>query len=256
MPEYFSQAQRENQEGANSLQIAIAEAQARAAAETAAKAEEMKRQGLNLDGSPIRPDWQSLIDPATGQLQSRYVLNVDKYDPMSSLGYKKFQQEALRTGPSEWANLMLQKQQLEEQNLRSQAARQSQAAMNQGFGQLAMRGGLSTGSRNRLAASGMRDLLAARQQATRQGLDQRLGIGTTDEEKRQQQLLQLTNADVDIGKYNTTLGAKQSEFNLQNLLKEEEGKRSFTMGTYQEQMKKWAADKQAQATANSGGGGK
>jgi hypothetical protein len=223
--------------------------------ETQKLTEEMKKQGLNADGSPIAPEFQSLVDPTTGQLKKDFQLNIQQYDPNSSEGYKKFKGEALRTGPSAWANLQMQKQQMEQQDAQGAAARQGLSSLNQGFSSLAQKGGLGVGSRTRLAAQGMKDLLAQRQQVNRQGISNRLGIQTTDEENRQKQLSQLMGTDTDLGKYNTTIGAKQSEFNMNTLLQDKQAKDSFATNKYTEQQKKWAAERQAQATERSSGGG-
>jgi len=218
------------------------------------KAADMRAQGLNPDGSPIRPEWQSLLD-SSGNLQDKYKLDIKALDPTTWEGYQQFKKEAMRTGPSAWANLMEQQQRMNEEDQRMSATRQGQSAMNTGLSNLARYGGQSAGARLSMARSGARDILAANQNAMRAGAGARLGIQTTDEQNRIKQLADLSNSEADIGKFNKTLEGKQAELNLNNLLRENEGKRSFDMGTYQEQMKKWAAEKQAEATRNSGGGG-
>lgn len=213
-------------------------------------------QGLNPDGSPKRPEWQSLIDNTTGQLQSQYQLNVAALDPTQWEGYSKYKQEALRTGPSAWATLALQKQSAEEAQARDAAAKQSLAGLSQGYSQLASRGGLSGGARAQLALQGNRNMLLAGQDVGRTAMLNRLGISKDDESNRVAQLGQLTNYETDIGKYNKTLEGKQKEFNLNNVLREVEGQRSFDMDLYKERMRDIAASRQAEATRNSGGGGK
>lgn len=218
------------------------------------RAKQMAAQGLNPDGSPIRPEWQSLLDPE-GKLKSQYQLSVEKLDPTQMQGYQKYKTEAMRTGPSAWANMQLQGQAQAAQAQRAAAAQQAMTGSNQAMSQLAMRGGLGAGARTSLAKQSARDLMAARQGVSRQEGINRLNLLSSDEQNRIQQLGNLASSETDIGKYNTTLAAQEKEKNLSNLLREVEGKRGFDMGTYQEQMKKWAAGKQADATSNSGGGG-
>jgi hypothetical protein len=213
-------------------------------------------QGLNPDGSPKRPEWQSIIDNTTGQLDSKYQLNVSALDPTQWEGYSKYRQEALRTGPSAWANLALQQQAAEEAKARDAAARQSLSSLTQGYSQLASRGGLSGGARAQLALQGNRNMLLAGQDVGRTAMLNRLGISKDDESNRVAQLGQLTNYETDIGKYNKTLEGKQKEFNLNNVLREIEGRRGFDLDLYKERMRDLAATRQADATRNSGGGGK
>lgn len=216
---------------------------------------EMAAQGLNADGSPIRQAFDSLVDPVTGKLKNNYNMNIQSLDPSQWGGYQQYKTEAMRTGPSAWANL--QQQAVQNQTLanKESAARQAMSGMNQGLAGLAMRGGMSAGARGLAARSAGRDLLSARQSASRAGDVNSLGVSTTDEGNRIAQLANLAASESDIGKYNKTLEGKQQEYNINNLMHEQDSKRSYNDMTYQEQMKKWAAAKQADATAKSGGGG-
>lgn len=216
---------------------------------------DLKAQGLNPDGSPIRQAWDSLIDESTGKLKAGYTMDISGLDPSKWEGYQKYKSEALRTGPSAWAKLQQQQNAAATLANKEAAARQALSGMNQGLSNLAMRGGMSAGARGLASRAAGRDLLMARQQAARAGDTANLQTMTTDEANRINQLASLSSSEQNIGQFNKTLEGKQAEFNIGNLLKENEGKRAYNDMTYQEQMKKWAADKQAQATAASGGGG-
>ena len=216
---------------------------------------DLKAQGLNPDGSPIRQAWDSLVDEATGKLKKGYTMEISGLDPTQWEGYQKYKQEALRTGPSAWAKLQQQQNAAAAMQNKEAAARQALSGMNQGLSNLAMRGGMSAGARGLASRSAGRDLLMARQQAARAGDTANMQTMTTDEANRINQLAALSTSEQNIGQFNKTLEGKQAEFNISNLLQENQGKRAHSDMTYQEQMKKWAADKQAQATANSGGGG-
>lgn len=215
----------------------------------------MAAQGLNEDGSPIRQAWDSLVDDSTGKLKKGYTMELTGLDPNSWEGYQKYKQEALRSGPSAWASLQKQQNAASTLANKEAASRQALSGMNQGLSSLAMRGGMSAGARGLASRGAGRDMLMARQQASRAGDTANLQTNTTDEQNRINQLAALSTSEQNIGQFNKTLEGKQAEFNIRNLLQENQGKRAHGDMTYQEQMKKWAADKQAEATANSGGGG-
>lgn len=216
--------------------------------------EDLRTQGLNPDGSPIATSWNPLTD-STGQLQDLYRLNIKGLDPTQMEGYSKYKQEALRTGPSAWANMQTQQQNNQAQIDKASAAQQAMSGNSQAMSGLAMRGGLSGGARTSLARSSQRDLLGARQKIAQQQGINRLALQSTDEQNRIQQLGQLAGTEQQMGQYNKTLEATQADKNIQNLLGEVQGKRAFEQNKYNEQMRAWAANKQADATAHSGGGG-
>lgn len=222
--------------------------------EAAANHTRMAAQGLGDDGSPIRQAFDTLVDPSSGRLKDGYTLNTQALDPTQWEGYSKYKNEALRTGPSAWAGLQNQTVNNQMMGNKEAAARQAMSSMNQGNSALAMRGGSSAGARGLAARSSGRDLLNARQTAQRAGDTNLLGVATTDESNRVGQLANLATTEQSIGTYNNTLDAKTKEYNINNMMHENDAKRSYNDLTYTEQMKKWAADKQAQATANSGGG--
>lgn len=217
-------------------------------------------QGLNPDGSAIAPDWRSLVDPETGQLRKQYQLSLSGLDPTQWQGYSKFKGEALRNAgtDSAWASIAKQQQGAEESNAKDAAARQSLQAQSQAMSALGMKGGYTSGTQARAAQMAQRDLLQQKQAVNRQGIMARLDISKTDEAQRAQQLGQLTGYEQDIGKFNKNLDASQSQYNMGNLMHEIEGRRAWEMNQYSEQMKKWATEREAQATehAPTGGGGK
>lgn len=215
--------------------------------------------GLSGDGSALAPEWKSLVDSSTGQLADQYKMNLTGLDPSQWAGYQQFQNEATR-GPgqqSQWAMLQGQKQTAEEQQARDAAAKQAMTSQSQALSGLAMRGGVGSGARTRLALEGARGLQNAGQQVGQSGMMARLGIATTDEANRKADLNNLVNSQTDINKYNKTQEAQQQQFNLNNLAQEIGSRRQFDENRYNQEMKKWAGEKQAQATERaSGGGGK
>lgn len=211
--------------------------------------------GLNADDSPVRPEFQSLIDPATGLLKKEYQMQVGQLDPSKLEGYQATKKEAMRTGPSAWAQLQLQQQEMERQAQMEKAAVQAGSGAAMARSGIAMRGGLSSGSRERIATSSARDLLNARQGVGRAAASNKLNLMSTDEQNRLGMLKDFTGQETGLQKYNLDMGNKQNEFNISKALEEKRAKDVDTFGKYSEELKKWASGKQATATANSGGGG-
>ena len=81
----------------------------------------------------------------------------------SGAASQKLQQEALSTGPSDWAKNALAKQQFEEGQAAGSAGLQQQSAQSGAESNLMRLGGLSGGARTSLARSGAKDLLNAKQ---------------------------------------------------------------------------------------------
>ena len=211
---------------------------------------QMAAQGLNSDGTPIRPEYESLLDPETGLLKSQYILkDVDK----STLeGYNAIKQRALGTQPSAWAQLTLDKAKQDAMQQKDSAARQAMSGQNQAFTDLAARGGLSSGARERVTRSGARDLMSARQGVESQANTNRFNILTEDEKQRMALLPQFADAEgkLAMNSQNT------QKMNIMGALDEKRAKDSQALQVYQEQMKKWASEREAQATESQGGGGK
>ncbi len=257
---------------------------------------QQKAMGLNPDGSPLRPDFKSITDVDTGQLKDSYQLKSgtltpeklqwDKsdngtLDPTKGAGYQAFQNEALRTGPSQWAQLQQQQNSQNKMQGLESAARQASSGAAQARGQLSMRGGLSSGARERMASGGARDLLAARQGVNRGFNADSLTTNINDENKRMNALAQLPGMEIDTQKYNigNILDMKKanvqavndaqrfnitnqnaaSQYNINNALGQKQAQDQYTSGAYDQDLQKWAAAQQSAAIANGakkpGGGG-
>ncbi len=221
-----------------------------------ALAEQQKKLGFNADGSPIRPEYSSLLDPKTGLMQTQYQMTNGDLDPTKMEGYQAYKKNALRQGPSDWAKLMLQQQEMKRMGNMEKAAAQASSSGANARASLSMRGGMSSGARERIAKSGARDLLAARQGVGRDANVANIGIQTQDEQDRQGFLKGLPGMEADIEKFNIGNRNKTNEFNIMRALEEKRAKDAQDLTVYQEQLKKWGAERQAQATESSGGGGK
>ena len=191
---------------------------------------------------PKAPKWGqfSLTQSSGNMLAPEFVLNGDNLK--SSVG--ALRDRALATGPSDWAKLMGQNQDL----LYNQSVddlQNTNAANTQGaWSQLAMRGGVSGGERERIAETGLRGLTDAKQRALAEDKGARLKIGIEDEQNKLGLLQGLPQAEA--------MALKPDEYNINNRLNEQMQRRAFESNAYNQQMTAWAANKQADATAEAG----
>ncbi len=215
------------------------------------------QKGLDAEGRPISQEFQSFVDPTTGLLKEPYQYQPEKIDLTKLEGFQALKKRVLTEGPSAWAKLMLEKQAQEESMARDQAARQAVASASQARAELAMRGGVTSGARERLAMTGGRGLMEARQAAAQQGILSRASTLTEDERQRMSLLPGFAEGEAKLNEYNVGLGNTAKQYNIQSALREQEAQRAWESKKYEEQMRAWAAEREAQATerAGSGGGG-
>jgi hypothetical protein len=195
---------------------------------------------LNIGGSAnrygqYRPDYLTLRDES-GQLADQFQMGLG--DSFSALKDK-----AMTEGDTEAARLAR-----EQQGIMKQAdvdsLRQLQATgVNQGLRNLAMRGGVSTGSRERL----MRD-------ATRQGLKGFQGIG------RENRLANLNISQQDEAMKNSLLGQvggveqMVQEGNIGRLATDIQNQNQYKQGVYSDDMAAYGAQQQAKAQRKASSG--
>lgn len=211
-------------------------------------------QGLNPDGSPMKPAYNSQLN-ADGTMKDVYTYKPATLDASTLDSYKQFKDQATATGLSPWATMQKQLLDKQTQDQKQTAGAQSMQAGAQARSGLAMRGGLSDATRERLATSGQRDLMSTNQNINRTSSTNLLNLGAQDAQMKQQMLGTLLNTDVGIDEYNIGNTNTGSQYNIKNELQQQDAANSWNMDTYKEQMDKWAANKQADATAASGGGG-
>ncbi len=207
-----------------------------------------------VEGSPDYPGYSAGYDPATDALAGTYDQRLQGVQ-MDPRGLDAFRDQALRTGPSAWANLSRKDQRMQEQGARERGAKEMNSQFAQGADRLAATGGLSSGARERLAQSGQQNYLAMSQEAAHQGNANNLQIGINDEQNRISQLGQLPGMELaaiqpDLQKSEAWYNAANQD--RANTIGENDKRTAFNMNLYNEQMKAWAADRQATATENSG----
>lgn len=168
-----------------------------------------------------------------------------KYDPYQGEMTQKLKSEANATGPSAWAQMQLQNQGMEQQNAKDQATKSGQQALSMGNANMMRFGGQQNGSRERMGAQSLRDILAAKQDVSRQGIQQRGDINTQDLSRKQDLTGQLAAQEGQAQAAN--IGTMTSD--VSNLAK-------FNADKYAQQMQAYGALKSSQAqaqAANSGG---
>jgi hypothetical protein len=231
------------------------EADERARQKELQRVADLKAQGLNADGSPIKKDFESLLDPVTGKLKDGYNLDLKTLDPSTLEGYNMLKTLATQEGPSKYAQDANSLAGMKKQDTINAAATQSASAQAQGFSDLAMRGGASAGSRERLAQAGGMGLMDAKQSAYRQNTSDLLNISKTDEEMKRQALGTFATAEGNIANSNLGIQNKELQYNLDNQFKEKDLARSQDFEAYKAALDKWSANKQADAARSSGGSG-
>lgn len=235
----------------------------------------------DFDGRPFAPDYASMIDPKTGQLESRFQLGAaEKVSPwadeqlgklnLNTEGIDKLRGIGTGTGRTDWANLAIQRQGVEEAAARDEANTSADRNASNIWNQLAMRGGASGGERERAAAEGVLSGRNAVASVNRQGMLDRFAIDEKDQGTRMDVLkslpgLENTALDPQFKKIQLAGQAKESDinrdvntrqFNITNLVKDFQNKNQFDQDKYSQGMQAWAAGKtaDAQTKAASGGG--
>lgn len=192
------------------------------------------------------PTYQPGYDPNTMALYPKFQGQINAINP-NTQGLDKFRGEALRSGPSAWANLARGQQFSEQANAQEQAAKAAASGTATAASDLAMRGGINSGARERIAAGGVKNLLDMNQNAARQGNLNRLQIGVNDEQNRISQLGQLPGMEnqalqPQFDKLKLGIGLSQSD--LQNQIAENQAMNQFRGNV-------WGSAKQASIAAGS-----
>jgi hypothetical protein len=225
-----------------------------------------------MPGAPRAKKWESLIDPATGQIKSQYQISSNNLTPeltqkldginLDKRGLEKFREYALSTGDSEFAKKLLEKQGLEQQTALQDAAASQAGQAAQARSQMAMRGGINSGASERLARANMLSGYAQKQGINRQGLTDRLQIQANDANQRVQALSKLPDMEVNAlnpefkkaqAWYEALSGDRASrmsadQFNVGNTLSEITNKRNYDQNMWNQQTQAWGSVKAAEAS--------
>lgn len=214
---------------------------------------------LNPDGSMKAPQFNSQLG-ADGRFSTPgFNFNPTTVDPSGLKGFSQFGQEAMRTGPSQFATLQ---NQLANNNAASQMGKvgaQGAGSLMQSLNALGSRGNRG-GAGALLAADNMKNQMFSKQGVNADLQKNLLNIASTDEQNRVGQLGAFSDAEAKLAGANANIMNQGNQFNIQNQLGELGGQRQQNQFVYGEGMKKWAADRTAAAMENSanaakGGGG-
>jgi hypothetical protein len=211
----------------------------------------------NLDFYRSKPgdiQYSPGYDPKTMGMMPELQMKLDALN-MDKRGLDKFRLEALRQGPSAWAKLARKDQALQAMDARERGAEAARGQSAQAMDDLASRGGLTSGARERIATEGAKNYLNMGQNVARQQNQNNLQIGMNDEQNRITQLSQLPGMEVQAMQpdfQKLQLWGQGRQFDVGNQINENKSKNAFDMGQYEQKMKAWAADRQAQATEKAG----
>src|SRR5882724_3452674 len=185
-------------------------------------------------GMPTAPGFTNLIDMTALQNSLNAI-------PVDMTAIQAYRNEALRKGPSAWANLSKVSSSAQQANQREAALRESNSQTAGEMDKLASSGGLSSGARERAAEGGAKNYMNMSQDLTRQGNLNDLQIGINDETNRVQELGALPGMENQsiqplFQKSKIITDAQQTENGAVN---------AYNQNLYNQQMSAWASNQQA-----------
>ena len=197
-------------------------------------------QGKNEYGI-VRPEFQGMTGP-DGKLLSDYTIT----NPLDMRYMDKMRQEGLREAgtDSQWRQLQQQNINRQAAGVNANMARQQEAALDQ----QAMRGGVSGGAAERMAANSVGQALKAQQNVYGMGLQ----ADMADESNRLSALSNLGNAEQQLAQQN--IGIQQQNINTLGMNREQQNQ--FAMNKYKEDMGVEAAKRTAAAAPKAKSGKK
>lgn len=195
---------------------------------------------------PVQPGYKG-IDDANGNVLDQYSLEKAGVGPNES-SMNMIRDRAMGTSMSPWAALAKEGLNTDTQNALDTTDKQGASANAGAMDQLAQFGGLSEGARERVATTGARANALNKNSVLRQQVSGNQQIGMQDEAERAKLLGAMP------GMENSLSAAKSAikEYDIGNATGDVAKQNAFNQNTYSEQMKAWAANKQADATEKSG----
>lgn len=198
--------------------------------------------------------YNSIFNPATQGLgsQASQMLAGNNID---QAGLNKFQGEAMRSGPSEWARRAGQEQNFLAMNAKEQGAKTVAGQGAAARSSLASRGGLSGGAAERIAGGAADNYLNMTQGVNNTLAGNDMQIGQNDEQNRISMLgqvpgMQLGVANFGLDKTKAQLQANSTD--VANEMQDAQQRNTFNLGQYQTKMAGWGAGQTAATTANAG----
>lgn len=192
------------------------------------------------------PEYKKGYDPETMSM-TKYLKEIQ---PQFDQGYNKFKDEATRDGGSGWLRRTEFMNALNEKDARDRGAAEVGGRTGEALSKLAAQGGMSSGARERAVMQGSKNWMDMSQDASREADRNNLSAGIQDEGNRINMLGQLPGMEQQ--RMSNWTQARAGDLN--NQLTESDRYNKFRMDRYNTRMQTWAAEQQATATENSGGG--
>lgn len=207
--------------------------------------------------SPVAtPGYDSTYDPNTENLANMEAGDISQINSgpgNEALG--AFSSQAMRNGPSTYANLANDQQDYQNAMAKSSNAATNASGIATGEGNLAMTGGLSSGAAERLQETGNKNLLSMDQGANNTTANNKMQIGMNDEQNRISQLGQvptMENAANQAATTRATMTGQANQFDINQQVGAAQNQNDFNMNLYKNDMAGYGAQQTAQATQNSG----
>jgi hypothetical protein len=206
---------------------------------------------LSIPDAPAYvPGYNAGTEALTPEMEARL-----KAIRMDTRGLDKYRNESLREGPSTWARLASEQSRAEEAINRERLQKGAIGQARSNVAGLQMRGGATSGARERAMQSGGRDYLDVTQQSAGQGAANRMGISAQDEVNRQRSLAALPGMEVQALQpefQKTQIYGNARQADLGNLIQERARQNAYNMQAWQTKAQSTAAENQARAVENSG----
>ncbi len=202
-------------------------------------------------GQPNYPTYQDSYDPGKMSVAGDYSAAANA-GRVNTAGMDRYRQEAMQVGQSPWAQLTSKKIGNEARAARQLGAKDIAGQQAGVASQLAMRGGLQSGARERMARGGARAALDMNQDIAKQEMAGRLQTGINAEQNRLSQLGALPGMEISQAnalRQNALTGVQGREKDIDRQLTEQEKRNAYNMARYQADTSAWAAMKQADATS-------
>jgi hypothetical protein len=211
--------------------------------------------GSDYYGMPFSPGMNPIYTPGMNLTPevSQALGNIDLSGMNGAVG--AFQGLAEQQGPSAWATLAGEQQNQLMQEALDQQRSGSMAGESQAMNQLEQTGGLSSGARERAVEAGQRGLASSTQGIEQQNENNQLQIGVNDAQQRMQELGMLPGIEAQglaPQFQEESIWQNAAQNNVNNTMMENSAVNSWNQNLYNQQMQAWAANQQANATANSG----
>ena len=176
----------------------------------------------------------------------------------SRAGFNAASGKAMQQGPSAWAGAMRQQNAGEAMQARNRGNAEAMGNAAQARGQLAMRGGLNSGARERIASDAARNQLSMSQNVGAEQAKNNLNIGVQDEAQKNALLGQVMGQENNMANFDmdkTKLYGQAIQGDTNTYMSAVDKANAQANNIYQQQGLMWGAGKQADSTAKSGGGG-